>query len=144
MLGPVIARLQGLAAYRDEQPSLRERPAARRPAAAPESPPSGIDRTRESIPLTALTRHATGVVAGVRVAPPDTVAGEVDPALERMALRLMEIGFVEGERLRVVAFGQPDDDPIGVRIGGRGGSSTFALRRQEAGCVWVWPDASER
>jgi ferrous iron transport protein A len=57
-----------------------------------------------------------------------------------MALRLIEIGFVRGERLRVVAFGQPGNDPIGVRIGGRGGSSFFALRRQEASCVWVWPD----
>jgi len=136
MLGSVIARLQGLAAYRDEQSALRERPAAPQ-----ESAPSRLDRTRESVPLTALPRHATGVVAGVRVGPPDAAAaGEIDPALERMALRLMEIGFVEGERLRVVAFGQPGDDPIGVRIGGRGGSSTFALRRQEAGCVWVWPD----
>jgi hypothetical protein len=25
-------------------------------------------------------------------------------------------------------------------VGGRGGVSTFALRRQEASCVWVWPD----
>ena len=29
----------------------------------------------------------------------------------------------------------------GVRVGGRGGISTFALRRLEAACVWVWPDA---
>lgn len=143
MLGSVIARLQGLAAYRDEQPALRERPAPLRPAASPEPLSSRIDRTRESVPLTSLPRHATGVVAGVRVASPDVAAGEIDPTLERMALRLMEIGFVEGERLRVVAFGQPGDDPIGVRIGGRGGSSTFALRRQEAACVWVWPDRSD-
>jgi hypothetical protein len=26
-------------------------------------------------------------------------------------------------------------------VGGRGGISTFALRRHEAACVWVWPDA---
>jgi len=89
--------------------------------------------------LTTLTRHATGTVADIRVVPPDSSATP-DPAIERVALRLMEIGFVEGERLRVVAFGQPGDDPIGVRIGGRGGASTFALRRQEAACVWVWPD----
>ena len=57
-----------------------------------------------------------------------------------MALRLIEIGFVQGAQLRVIAFGQPGDDPIGVRVGGRGGVSTFALRRQEASCVWVWPD----
>ena len=58
-----------------------------------------------------------------------------------MALRLIEIGFVQGASLRVIAFGQPGDDPIGVRVGGRGGISTFALRRLEASCVWVWPDS---
>jgi ferrous iron transport protein A len=92
------------------------------------------------VPLTTLSRFATGIVAGVRVPAPAQGAA-ADPALERMALRLIEIGFVQGERLRVLAFGQPGNDPIGVRIGGRGGSSTFALRRQEAACVWVWPDA---
>ena len=95
--------------------------------------------TLDAVPLTSLARNATGVVAGVRVAAPGAV-GATDPALERMALRLIEIGFVQGEHLRVVAFGHPGDDPIGVRIGGRGGVSTFALRRQEASCVWVWPD----
>jgi ferrous iron transport protein A len=96
-----------------------------------------------AVPLTALPKGATGRVAGVRVAP--AAAGTPqDPAVERMALRLIEIGFVEGEALRVVAFGQPGDDPIGVRIGGRGGRSTFALRRVEAACVWVVPDAPPR
>ncbi|HEX4509362.1 MAG TPA: FeoA family protein [Burkholderiaceae bacterium] len=94
------------------------------------------------MPVTALPRYATGIVAGVRV-PPAAPGATVDPALERLALRLIEIGFVQGERLRVLAFGQPGSDPIAVRIGGRGGSSTFALRRQEAACVWVWPDAPE-
>ncbi len=96
-------------------------------------------QTRTMVQLTTLARNASGVVAGVRVAAPG-VDFETDPALERMALRLIEIGFVQGERLRIVAFGQPGDDPIGVRVGGRGGISTFALRRQEASCVWVWPD----
>jgi hypothetical protein len=27
-----------------------------------------------------------------------------------------------------------------VRVGGRGGVSTFALRRLEASCVWVYAD----
>ena len=92
-----------------------------------------------SVPLTRLPRNATGTVAGVRVEAlgPD---GTLDPDVERMALRLIEIGFVQGANLRVVAFGQPGDDPIGVRVGGRGGVSTFALRRAEAACVQVWPD----
>jgi ferrous iron transport protein A len=94
-----------------------------------------------AVPLTTMAKGATGRVAGVRVAPAASGA-TLDPAVERMALRLIEIGFVEGEPLRVVAFGQPGDDPIGVRIGGRGGLSTFALRRVEAACVWVVPDAA--
>jgi ferrous iron transport protein A len=97
--------------------------------------------TSTTVPLTALARNATGTVAGVRV---DAlgVDGMLDPDVERMALRLIEIGFVQGATLRVIAFGQPGNDPIGVRVGGRGGVSTFALRRQEASCVWVWPDKS--
>ena len=98
-------------------------------------------QARTMVPLTALKRHASGTVAGVRVGAPGTAVDHHDPADERMALRLMEIGFVEGATLRVIAFGQPGNDPIGVRVGGRGGVSTFALRRAEAACVWVWPDA---
>ena len=92
-----------------------------------------------TVPLTRLPRNASGTVAGVRVEAlgPD---GTLDPDVERMALRLIEIGFVQGASLRVIAFGQPGDDPIGVRVGGRGGVSTFALRRAEAACVQVWPD----
>jgi len=137
MFGSVIARLQGPSSIEaDTAPTLRECAAGSQPAAAGAAP--GAD-AREMVPLTRLARDATGIVAGVRLSPPGGAAVS-DPALERMALRLIEIGFVQGERLRVVAVGQPGADPIGVRIGGRGGSSTFALRRQEAGCVWVWPD----
>ena len=103
---------------------------------------SAVDtQARAMVQLTTLARNATGVVAGVRIG---TLAStnELDPAEERMALRLIEIGFVQGTQLRVIAFGQPGDDPIGVRVGGRGGVSTFALRRQEASCVWVYADPS--
>ena len=136
MSASAVARL-GASAH--VAPALRERerdggPPA--PAAAP-GRDGATTGPRESVPLTRLPRDATGIVAGVRLAA-DAVAH--DPAMERMALRLMEIGFVEGAQLRVVAFGQPGDDPIGVRVGGRGGSSIFALRRVEASCVWVWPD----
>jgi ferrous iron transport protein A len=127
MSGQVLARLV-------EPSSSRQVPAAReRAIVAPEA------ETRTMVPLTTLARNAGGTVAGVRVHAPGTDAA-LDPADERMALRLMEIGFVQGATLRVIAFGQPGHDPIGVRVGGRGGVSTFALRRQEAACVWVWPD----
>ncbi len=85
----------------------------------------------DSIALTALPRGMAARVVAVRA-----------PASEQaLALRLMELGFIEGEPLRVVAHGQPGLDPIGVRLGGRGGAGAFALRRREASLIWVRPEA---
>ena len=50
-----------------------------------------------------------------------------------IGLRLLELGFVEGEFLRVIAHGFPGQEPLAVRIG----NTTFALRRFEADHVWV-------
>ncbi len=141
MSGHVLARFGNAASLEAEvAPALRDRDAGGR-ATIDGARPQADAPARESVPLTALPRNASGVVAGVRLAAPaDGLPGATDPALERTALRLIEIGFVQGACLRVIAFGQPGDDPIGVRIGGRGGVSTFALRRHEAACVWVWVD----
>ena len=130
MSGQVLARFgnpQSLGAV-DVAPAARERSIV-----TPEA------ETRTMVQLTKLARNASGTVAGVRIHAPG-VDGALDPADERMALRLIEIGFVQGATLRVIAFGQPGDDPIGVRVGCRGGVSTFAFRRNEASCVWVWVD----
>lgn len=48
-------------------------------------------------------------------------------------LRLLEIGFLPGERVRVVARSPGGGDPLAVRVG----NSTFALRRREAALVHV-------
>jgi len=50
-----------------------------------------------------------------------------------IGLRLLELGFVEGELLRVIAHGYPGREPLAVRIG----NTTFALRRFEADHVLV-------
>lgn len=50
-----------------------------------------------------------------------------------VVMRLVEIGFVPGEPIEVVAEVLPGGDPIAVRIGG----SCFALRRREAQAVVV-------
>jgi ferrous iron transport protein A len=50
-----------------------------------------------------------------------------------MLRRLQELGFLEGEPVRITARGFPGGAPLAVRIG----SSTFALRRYEARCVLV-------
>jgi ferrous iron transport protein A len=131
MSGQVLARLGDPASLDAADLAVAPR---ERLAAIPEAD------TRATVQLTTLARNATGTVAGVRLASAGSAAGSSADD-ERMALRLMEIGFVQGAQLRVIAFGQPGDDPIGVRVGGRGGVSTFALRRLEASCVWVWPDA---
>jgi ferrous iron transport protein A len=47
--------------------------------------------------------------------------------------RLMELGFVPGERIRMLKRGMPGGDPLAVRVG----HSTFALRRFEAALVTV-------
>jgi len=56
-----------------------------------------------------------------------------DVAGSTIARRLLEIGFVPGERVEVIEEIRPGRDPIAVRIG----ASMFALRRREALAVWV-------
>ncbi len=58
--------------------------------------------------------------------------GALPPELLR---RLNEIGFLPGERVRILARGVPGRTPLAVRVG----TSTFALRRIEARCVQVQP-----
>ncbi|WP_084454952.1 FeoA family protein [Comamonas composti] len=54
---------------------------------------------------------------------------------QELVLRLMEIGFLPGEPVSIVAAGFPARDPLAVRIG----QATFALRRHEAALVRVRP-----
>ncbi|MGI4848007.1 MAG: FeoA family protein [Janthinobacterium lividum] len=48
-------------------------------------------------------------------------------------LRLIELGFCPGERVRVLAESFPGGDPMAIRVG----NSTFALRRHEAAMVCI-------
>ena len=50
--------------------------------------------------------------------------------------RLNEIGFLPGERVRIIARGRFGGTPLAVRVG----TSTFALRRIEAQCIEVAPE----
>ncbi|HCZ14413.1 MAG TPA: FeoA family protein [Accumulibacter sp.] len=63
------------------------------------------------------------------------LAGSGDAADRELALRLVEVGFVDGERVRVVARGFPGGEPLAVRVG----STMFALRKFEAERVLVAP-----
>lgn len=51
-----------------------------------------------------------------------------------VVIRLMELGFVPGERVCIVAEG-PGQGPLAVRVG----HTTFALRRHEAAYIQVVP-----
>jgi ferrous iron transport protein A len=78
-----------------------------------------------TVPLTSLDAGSAGIVAAVLAPQPGQ-----DPEL---VLRLIEIGFLPGEPVRVIARGQPGNEPIAVRLG----HTTFALRRFEAAFVQI-------
>ena len=50
-------------------------------------------------------------------------------------VRLLELGFAVGEKIRVIAESFPRRDPMAVRVG----NTTFALRRAEAAMIQVTP-----
>ncbi len=61
--------------------------------------------------------------------------GSTDPGVD-VARRLMELGFVPGERIRMLKRGVPGGEPLAVRVG----QSTFALRRFEAALISIQPE----
>jgi len=83
-----------------------------------------------AVPLSSLTTGEEATVVALQ--PPQ---GSQDHDL---LLRLMEIGFLPGERLRVIARAMPGGEPIAVRLG----HATFALRRFEAALVGVQREAT--
>ena len=90
------------------------------------SPPAAGPRASAPPSLADLPLGASARVLGLRPAGPSREARE-------LALRLLEIGFMQGEPVRVIAQGRPGREPIAVRVGG----TTFALRRFEAEQVLV-------
>jgi ferrous iron transport protein A len=76
--------------------------------------------------LASLKKGDIATVTGLR-----DVAGSRDT--DALKMRLLELGFVPGERVRIVAESFPGRDPMAVRVG----STTFALRRYEAAMIHV-------
>lgn len=74
-------------------------------------------------PLNDLPRHTDATIREV------LAQGADDP----IAVRLAELGFVQGEPVRVVARGPVGGDPVLVQIG----YTRFALRRAEAARIVV-------
>src|SRR5205807_7781501 len=92
--------------------------------------PAAAAHVHGCVTLADVPKGARAHVRGIRT----IAAAEGD----QLARRLQEIGFSEGECLRVVAHGLPRGEPIAVRVGG----TTFALRRFEAQRVLVTLDPS--
>jgi len=80
-----------------------------------------------AIGLHTLARHVNAYVAGLRPAR--------DAHEQQLVLRLMEIGFLPGEPVRIIAAGIGGAGPLAVRVG----QASFALRRAEAAQVLVVP-----
>jgi len=92
--------------------------------------PSSVPAS-DAVSLASLHVGASGVVD--RVVDDASTLGEETGAT--IVMRLIEIGFVPGERFQIIAESRPSGDPLAVRIGG----SCFALRRREAAAVLVIP-----
>jgi ferrous iron transport protein A len=86
--------------------------------------PAGLSLEPGFVSLAALPPGTTGHVVGV---------GTAKGALSALERRLLEFGFVSGERVEILAEARPGRDPFVVRIG----HTTLALRRREAQSVWV-------
>jgi len=82
---------------------------------------------KPTIGLDQLKRQTRAMVVGMN--------STRDDEERSVALRLLEIGFLPGESVRVIAHGYPGHDPLAVRVG----HTTFALRRHEAALVQVRP-----
>ncbi len=83
-----------------------------------------------------LADLATGAPARVVSVSATDAASADSGASGGVSRRLAELGFLPGERLRIVARGFLGSEPIAVRIG----TGTFALRLFEAACIRVCPE----
>lgn len=86
-------------------------------------PGAGVAAAYETLATVALHR------------PLQVVQVHAAAAAAPVAQQLLDLGFLPGERVSVLAHGWPGADPLVVRIG----DATFALRRAEAACVEVAP-----
>jgi ferrous iron transport protein A len=82
---------------------------------------------------TTLDTLAAGQSATVLHLAPSDFHGSVGGDVSR---RLMELGFVPGEKIRMLRRAMPGGDPLAIKVG----ESTFALRRFEAALITIKPD----
>jgi ferrous iron transport protein A len=86
-----------------------------------------------TVALAALHKGDRGVVQQVLEIDSGAVSDQAGASIGR---RLVEIGFVPGERVQIIETVRPGGDPMAVRVG----TTVFALRRREAQAVLVQVD----
>jgi ferrous iron transport protein A len=86
--------------------------------------PEGLRCEPGHASLATLSPGMKGYVVGV---------GSSTTPLSAIERRLLELGFVHGEQIEILAEARPGRDPFVVRVG----YTTLALRRREAQHVWV-------
>ncbi len=86
--------------------------------------PAGVALEPGFVSLAALPPGTSGRVVSV---------GAKSSTLSPLERRLLEFGFVRGERVEILTEARPGRDPFVVRIG----HTMLALRRREAESVWV-------
>ena len=87
-----------------------------------------------TVTLATLRKGDRGVVQQVLEIDTGVVGDQQGASIGR---RLVEIGFVPGEKIQIIEMVWPGGDPMAVRVG----STVFALRRREAQAVLVQVDA---
>lgn len=87
-----------------------------------------------TVALATLRKGDRGVVQQVLEIDTGVVGDQQGASIGR---RLVEIGFVPGEKIQIIEMVWPGGDPMAVRVG----STLFALRRREAQAVLVKVDA---
>jgi ferrous iron transport protein A len=92
--------------------------------------PSDQQSLDAPVALASMRKGDRGVVRQVLQQDPEIFGDETQASIGR---RLVEIGFVPGERVHIVEEVWPGGDPMAVRVG----STVFALRRREARAVLV-------
>jgi ferrous iron transport protein A len=103
------------------------------PMSAPAARVSAVPTAAGAVRLADL---ATGAPARVVAVSATDAASADSSASAGLTRRLAELGFLPGERLRIVARGFLGREPIAVRIG----TGTYALRLFEAACIRVCPE----
>ena len=97
--------------------------------------PTDRQLAADPVPLATLRKGACGTVTQVLEGDAGIVGDQAGATIGR---RLVEIGFVPGERVQIIEEVWPGGDPMAVRIG----ATVFALRRREARAVLVRVDST--